>query len=111
MKALFLGLSLLLSLPAAAQSQLNDIHSQLNASEVREVVRPVSVKELRKVILKAQRERLGISIAGGGHSMGGQQYGKGSLHVNMGGMDKLISVDEKRAVAIVEAGIQWPALI
>ncbi|RYZ98225.1 MAG: FAD-binding oxidoreductase, partial [Proteobacteria bacterium] len=111
MKAFVLLLALLAPLRALPHPLLNDIHSQLNASEQFEVVRPVTVKELRKAVWKAQREGRGISIQGGGHSMGGQQYGKGSLHVDTSGMNKLISLDEKRAVAVVEAGIQWPALI
>src|SRR5262245_15129386 len=57
---------------------VNDIHSQLNATRVRRIIRPESSQDLRRTILSARAERTSISVAGGRHSMGTQQFGTGT---------------------------------
>ena len=57
---------------------VNDVHSQLNRTRVGEIVRPESLAELRDLVRRAGREGHAISVAGGRHAMGGQQFAAGS---------------------------------
>ena len=43
--------------------------------------------------------------------MGGQQYGSGTMHLNMSEMNDVLRFDRKNGIVTVEAGIQWPELI
>lgn len=90
---------------------LNDVHSQLNATEVAEVTRPVNLQELIGAVRNARERRLRISIAGGRHAMGGQQFAQGALHVDTTALTKVLSSDAARGLLHIEAGADWPAII
>jgi FAD/FMN-containing dehydrogenase len=90
---------------------VNDIQSQLNATQVDRIVRAESLETLRRVVRRARDDGKGISIAAGRHAMGGQQFGAGTIHVDMTGMGRVLHFDPGQGQIEVEAGIQWPALI
>jgi FAD/FMN-containing dehydrogenase len=90
---------------------VNDVHSELNRTRVRELFRPGSVEEIAQLIRRARLERVSISIAGGRHAMGGQQFCAGGFLVDMTGMNRALDLDKNVGRLTVEAGIQWPALI
>jgi len=90
---------------------LNDIHSRLNPARVRAVVRPTSVDAVRAAVRRAAADGRGVSIAGGRHAMGGQQFGADTIHLDMSGMRRILRFDPLRGHIEVEAGIQWPELI
>jgi FAD/FMN-containing dehydrogenase len=102
-----------LSVPGyvSAPATVNDIHSQLNATRVDRIVKPGSVPELRTLILQARSRGIPISIAGGRHSMGGQQFGMNAMLVDMTGMNRVIGLDAEKGIVEAEAGIEWPQLI
>jgi FAD/FMN-containing dehydrogenase len=89
---------------------VNDIHSQLNATHVREIHRPQSPDMLRAAIRTARVNGDAISIAGGRHAMGGQQFGAGTVLLDMNGMTRVLEFDRAAGEIEVEAGIQWPEL-
>lgn len=97
--------------PAVGGTTLNDVHSRLNATVVAEVATPATLPELQQVVARAAREGRAISISGGRHAMGGQQFAAGALHVDMSRLDRIVSLDRERGVVTVEAGMRWPALI
>jgi len=90
---------------------LNDIHSQLNRTHVRELVRPANVDELQAVVQRVARDGRAVSILGGRHAMGGQQFGTETICVDAGGLDQIGPLDSKRGIVEVEGGVQWPELI
>ena len=90
---------------------LNDIHSQLNATRVARVVRPVGLDPLVSMIRDAGSQGRAISISGGRHSMGGQQFGTDTLNVDTRGLNRVLNFDPDRGTIEVEAGIEWPELI
>lgn len=90
---------------------VNDIHSRLNASVVRRIVRPESVAAVRNAILAAGREGRPLAIAGGRHAMGGQQFAAGADLLDMTALDRVLEFDSERGEVEAEAGITWPALI
>jgi len=96
---------------AFSSETVNDIHSKLNSTEVKHIETPKSIEEIQSIVKKAKAEGLSISIAGGRHAMGGQQFGKDTILVNMSEMNKVLNLDSKKGIVEVEAGIQWPELI
>jgi FAD/FMN-containing dehydrogenase len=90
---------------------LNDIHSQLNETRVDRVIRVASQEAVQAAVLDAARDEKSISISGGRHSMGGQQFGAGTVHLDMRPLNRIVALDAARGVAEVEAGIQWPELM
>jgi FAD/FMN-containing dehydrogenase len=90
---------------------VNDVHSQLNETRVGGIVVPDSVAALQALMMKAREEERGVSVAGGRHAMGGQQFAEGDLLVDMRRMNRVLSFDPARYEIEVEAGIQWPELI
>ncbi len=90
---------------------LNDIHSRLNKTKVWEVVYPESTEDLIEVVKRAKRQDRAISISGGRHAMGGQQFGEGTIHVDMSRMNDILSFDREKGIIKIEAGLQWPPLI
>ncbi len=90
---------------------LNDIHSQLNPTRVATVAPVQSLDELVRLVHEAANEDRAISVAGGRHSMGGQQFGTGTVHLDTRPMKRVLGLDSKTGIIEVEAGIQWPELV
>jgi FAD/FMN-containing dehydrogenase len=90
---------------------VNDIHAQLNATLVRCVHRPDSIADVQQLVRAVCSRGGSLAIAGGRHSMGGQQFAAGSDLLNMTGLDGVLDFDAERGEIEVEAGIMWPALI
>ena len=74
----------------ATPSLVNDIHSQLNPTRVARVVRAESLEGLQELVRSAGAEGNGLSIAGGRHAMGGQQFGTDTILVDMTGMRRVL---------------------
>ena len=91
--------------------ELNDIHSQLNATKHSAVLNPTSIEDIQVAIRDAKAKRQFISISGGKHSMGGQQFGTGTLHLSMSSFNQVISLDAGTGIIEVQSGIQWPELV
>lgn len=90
---------------------VNDIHSELNASEMAEVIAVDSVQAIRDALERARTLERPVAVAGGRHAMGGQQFCTGGLLLDTTQLCHLLHVDSERGLAEMEAGIQWPDLI
>src|SRR6266567_5771553 len=90
---------------------VNDVHSQLNRTRVRELLRPHTRDELAEIVRSASRKGLPISVSGYRHSMGGQQFATDSICIDTRELDRVVSFDRERGLLEAEAGIQWPKLI
>lgn len=89
---------------------VDDVHSRLNATRVAEVVPVASLRHVREALERARRRRRAVSIAGGRHAMGGQQFCSGGTLLDTRRLDRVLSLDLDRGTVEVEAGIRWPAL-
>ena len=99
-------------LAAASETILvNDVHSQLNPTRVLGISQPGSLEDVQNLIRAARRDQKVISIAGGRHAMGGQQFGADTLLIDIRKMRRILTLDRKRGILEVEAGIEWPELI
>lgn len=90
---------------------VNDVHSGLNRTRVRSIRRPDSIEALRAVVEGARAAGRAVSVAGGQHAMGGQQFARGEVLVDTSRLDRVLRFDPSRGEIVVEAGIQWPALV
>ncbi|MEX0899074.1 MAG: FAD-binding protein [Gammaproteobacteria bacterium] len=95
---------------AASGVLVNDIHSQLNATTVSDIVTPRSLDELVAAVRGLPRGDA-LAVAGGRHAMGGQQFATGSRLIQMDALNGVLRLDAERGLVDVEAGIQWPELI
>ena len=91
--------------------EVNDVQSRVNRTQVHSVESPKSTECISEALSKAVDAGLPVSVAGGRHSMGGQQFGTGGVHLDMCGFDSIVSFDRSNGIIEVESGIMWPALI
>ncbi len=89
---------------------VNDVHSGLNPTVVARVAAVGSVADVQAAVRQAAAEGRPVSVCGGRHAMGGQQFGTGSVLIETTGFDRVLGLDRARGLIEVEAGIQWPAL-
>jgi FAD/FMN-containing dehydrogenase len=97
--------------PAADETFVNDVHSQLNSTRVLGILQPQSLTEVQEIIRGVRKDRKVISVCGGRHAMGGQQFGTDTLLLDIRGLNKILHLDREHGIVEVEAGIEWPALI
>jgi len=90
---------------------VNDVHSQLNETQVGKILRPNTVADLQAAVCAAKTQKCSLSITGGRHAMGGQQFGSGQYLLDMSGLDQVIGFDQARGLIEVEAGMFWPKLM
>src|SRR5258708_3097942 len=69
---------------------VNDVHSRLNRTRVAEIARPRDGDELRAAVRAAAERGLRLSVCGGRHAMGGQQFGTDTLLVDTTAMSRLL---------------------
>jgi len=89
---------------------VNDVHSHLNPTRVRRIVRPESSEAVQCAVRAARAEGQALSVAGGRHAMGGQQFGEDTTLIDMTGLARVVEFDRLNGEIEVEAGIEWPEL-
>jgi len=95
----------------AAMEVVNDVHSQLNATTVACIERPQSLADLIAIVMRARQTGVSISVSGGRHAMGGQQFSSGATHLDMSALDRVLDADPVRGLLHIEAGADWPKII
>jgi FAD/FMN-containing dehydrogenase len=97
--------------PAPAGIVLNDVHAQLSPTAVARVSAVDSLDAVGRAVAEAREAGQALSIAGGRHAMGGQQFGAGTVCLDTRGLRRVLGFDAERGLVEAEAGIQWPELI
>ena len=90
---------------------VNDVHTQLNPTVVACITPVSSLDDLRGIIRRASREHRPISIAGGRHAAGGQQFATDAELVDTRRLRRVLHFDPHVGTIEVETGIQWPDLM
>ena len=90
---------------------LNDIHSQLNETAMRRVVTPRTATEVQQAVAAIREDGDRLSIAGGRHAMGGQQFLDGGVLLDASGLNRILELDAERGLVRVEAGTLWSDLV
>src|SRR5262245_1208360 len=88
--------------------EVNDVQSQLNWTRVRQVIIPRSLEAMQAGLRDAARDGRAVSVAGGRHAMGGQQFGTDTLLFDMKSCKRILHFDRAKGHIEVEAGIEWP---
>ena len=90
---------------------VNDVHSGLNPTRVKGILKVKSLEDLRRMIKAAAVRDDVLCVAGGRYAMGGQQFATGGLMADLVEMKRVLAFDPDAGLIEVEAGIQWPELI
>ena len=90
---------------------LNDIHSQLNETAMRRVVTPRTATEVQQAVAAIREDGGRLSVTGGRHAMGGQQFLDGGVLLDASGLNRILELDAERGLVRVEAGILWSDLV
>jgi FAD/FMN-containing dehydrogenase len=90
---------------------VNDVHSRLNLTYVKERIEPKNIAEVSAAINRARSKREKISVAGGRHAMGGQQFLQGGILIDTSKLDQLLKLDYERGLIQIQSGITWPKII
>src|SRR5687767_14287943 len=94
-----------------APSLVNDVHSKLNETRVARIEAPDSADAVRNLLRTARDAGDSLSIAGGRHAMGAQQFLSGGVLLDTRRLNRVLDFDAERGIVEVEAGIQWPELV
>jgi FAD/FMN-containing dehydrogenase len=90
---------------------VNDVQTELNLTRVDRLVKIRSEEDVIAAIRQARNSGHSISIAGGRHAAGGQQFGAGTFLLDTTSMHRPINLDSSSGKLEVEAGIEWPELV
>jgi FAD/FMN-containing dehydrogenase len=92
------------------EAVVNDIHSQLNETKVDRILKPESTAAVQQIVREARAGQKAVSIAGGRHAMGGQQFGAGTILIDTSNLNHALRLDTEKGIVTVQAGIRWPEL-
>jgi FAD/FMN-containing dehydrogenase len=98
-------------LPADESVLVNDIHSQLNSTRVLKVLEPQGLEGVQDIVRAAGKNKQIISVSGGRHAMGSQQFGTDTVLIDIRKLNRTLNLDRERGILTVESGIEWPKLI
>ena len=90
---------------------LNDVHSQLNETEIALVVAPATAEEVGAAIAEASAAGLAVCPAGALHSMGGQQFASGGVSISTLRLKGIGPLDADSRTAWAQAGVTWTELV
>jgi FAD/FMN-containing dehydrogenase len=90
---------------------VNDVQTELNLTRVDRLIKIRSEEDVIAAIRQARNSGHSISIAGGRHAAGGQQFGLGTILLDTTSMHRAINLDSNSGKLEVEAGIEWPELV
>lgn len=89
----------------------NDVHSRLNPVRVSRILRPGSAEEVAAILSDPRHAGEAVSICGSRHAMGGQQFGEGTILLDLRGLKECGEVDRENGLVEAGAGLTWPELI
>jgi FAD/FMN-containing dehydrogenase len=90
---------------------LNDLHSALNPTRVHRIVPVASTVEAQEAVRVAGREGRVVSIMGGRHAMGAQQFATDGVAIDTRPLSGIRDLDAELGRVSVDAGAQWPELV
>ena len=90
---------------------VNDAHAAMNPTWVRTIEKPKTLLDLQQHIKDAASQNLSVSIAGGRHALGGQQFATDAMLIDTTQLTRVFGLDPNNGLVKVEAGIRWPQLM
>jgi FAD/FMN-containing dehydrogenase len=90
---------------------VNDVQTELNLTRVDRLIKVRSDEDVIAAVRLARSSKRAVSIAGGRHAAGGQQFGSGTILLDTTSAHRAVNLDSKGGKLEVEAGIEWPELV
>ncbi len=90
---------------------VNDVQSRLNPTYVERIISVQSLPQLQLSIQQAANRGQAVSMCGGRHAMGAQQFVTNGILLDTTKLVRVLNFDADDGTIEVEAGIQWPALL
>lgn len=88
----------------------HNVRPEVNISSI--VVKPLNSNEVAEIVKYANENKIPVVVYGGGTGLcGGVSPIKESIVISMERMNKIIEIDEKNMMAVVEAGVTLAQLI
>jgi FAD/FMN-containing dehydrogenase len=87
------------------------VHSQLNPTRVDSIVEVANVAGVQAAVSLAAKRGKAVSIFGGRHAMGAQQFASGAIALDMCPLRAIGDLDVETGRIVVGAGVQWPELV
>jgi hypothetical protein len=72
---------------------------------------PYRKKSYHSMVVPTVDAMTAMAIAGGCHSMGGQQFADDAILIDTRGLSRVLAFDSEHGLITVEGGIQWPDLV
>jgi FAD/FMN-containing dehydrogenase len=89
----------------------NDIHSKLNSTKHKAIIKVLSGNEVQTLLTSEQHAGDSFSIAGGRHSMGGQQFLFDGILIDTGLLNKVVDFCPVEGLITVQSGMLWGDLV
>ncbi len=97
---------------ARSQATLvNDMHSQLNPTWVSKIVSVSDLATLQGMVRLASEQEKSLSICGGRHAGGAQQFGTDTVLIDTKNLNHILNFDVDQGLLQVESGINWTQLL
>lgn len=89
----------------------NDVHSRLNATRHKEVIKVDSGSQVQHLLTSGRYNDWSFSIAGGRHSMGGQQFLSDGILLDTSQFNRVVHFCPENGLLTVQAGMFWGDLV
>jgi FAD/FMN-containing dehydrogenase len=90
---------------------VNDVQTEMNPTRVARVIPVRSAADAKRAIQLSKSTGKAISIAGGRHAAGGQQFGTNNLLIDTQEWNQILHFDQDRGLLTVAGGIEWPEIM
>jgi FAD/FMN-containing dehydrogenase len=90
---------------------VDDVHTRMNATRVSRIWMVRSVEDVQRAISAAKQGGMAVSISGARHAAGGQQFGTGTLLLDMRPSARVVGFDDSAGTIEATGGTEWPALM
>ncbi len=94
---------------ASGRTIANDVHSKLNSTNHREIIQVKSGQHVQALL--SQYKDCSFSIAGGRHSMGGQQFLTDGILLDTSQFNQVVAFDQNSGLLTVQSGMLWGDLV
>ncbi len=89
----------------------NDVHSQLNRTRHKEIIQIRSGRQVQELLRASLGTDSSFSIAGGRHSMGGQQFLTDGTLLDTSKLNAVVNFSPKAGLITVQSGMLWADLV
>lgn len=95
---------------AVAGVQVNDVHSQLNLTTVRDIMQPNGEHDILLQVQQSLKTNQPLAVCGARHAAGGQQFLRDHTLIDVTKFSQVTNFNKEAGVVTVQSGLQWDAM-